>query len=222
MRCLLRTSIAVGILLAVAATPATAAASTRKHRHARVTRVYFAPARPAVRLDAPCPAADANADAINATTFAGAVMCLVNQERAHYGLGALVARPLLGEVGLRHAYAMVSEDFFGHVEPGGLSYRRRIFHAGYFRRPAVGFIAGENIAWTAGDMATPGTIVDGWMNSPSHRAEILDRRFREAGVGVVMGSPPSLTEHHVAGATAAMEFGALTYASARLARNLRG
>jgi uncharacterized protein YkwD len=60
------------------------------------------------------------------------------------------------------------------------------------------------------------------MHSPPHRAQILDRRYREAGVGVVMASPSSLNVEGLPGVTAAMEFGALTYASARLARNLGG
>jgi uncharacterized protein YkwD len=221
MRCLLRTFIAAGILLAIAATPVDAGATASKRRHARLTRVYLAPARPPARVDAPCPEADTTADSTTAAAFAGAIMCLVNQERAHYGMGALVARPLLGQVGLRHASAMVTQDFFGHVEPGGVSYRQRVFRAGYFRPPAVGFVAGENIAWTAGYLATPRTVVTEWMGSPSHRAEILDRRFRETGVGVVMASPPSMSRDRVAGATAAMEFGALTYGSARAARSSR-
>jgi uncharacterized protein YkwD len=222
MRCLLRTSIAATILVAAAAATSATAAAHRSGHHARVLRSFLAPPRPPARLDIRCPGATVNAEDATALGFAGSVMCLVNQERARHGLGALVVRPLLGAVGLRHANAMVVEDFFGHAEPGGLSYRARIFQAGYWRRPAVGFLAGENIAWTAGYMATPRAIVEGWMKSPSHRAQILDWRFREAGVGVVMASPPSLNARHLAGATAAMEFGALTYSTARAARHLRG
>jgi uncharacterized protein YkwD len=222
MRSLLRTSITIAFLVALAAGPAAAPAATaRNHHRARLTRVYLPPAHLPARLDAPCPGAEVNAQDTTPVAFAGAVMCLVNQERAEAGLGALVARPLLGAVGLRHADLMVVQDFFGHAEPGGLSFRRRISAAGYYRRPAVGFLAGENIAWSAGDSATPRTMVTEWMHSPAHRVQILDRRYREAGIGVVMASPPSLNATGLPGVTAAMEFGALTYSSARLARNLK-
>jgi uncharacterized protein YkwD len=213
----LRTSIATGILVALVAAPV---ADGRPHK--RVLRSFLAPARAPARVDVPCANADRNAADATAPMFAGALLCLVNQERARHGLGALSARPLLGAVALRHANSMVVNDFFGHSDPGDVSYRERIRRAGYFRRPAVGFLAGENIAWTAGFMATPQTILEGWMVSPSHRREILDSRYRETGVGVVLASPPSLNRDHLAGATAAMEFGALSYASARVARSLRG
>jgi uncharacterized protein YkwD len=222
----LRTSIAVVSLAALAAVPAVAGASAPAHTRVRhrphVVRAYLVPARAPARLDVPCSHADENAETATAVAFGGAVMCLVNHERARFGLGALAARPLLRAVGMRHAMSMVVNDFFGHVAPGGVSFRRRMLRAGYYRAPAVGFVAGENIAWSAGYAATPKGIVDGWMASPDHRAQILDGRFREAGVGLVLSTPPSLNRRHLPGATAAMEFGALTYASARIARNLNG
>ena len=222
----LRTSIAAVVLVALAAAPAVAGASgtghARARHHVRVLRAYFAPARAPARLDIECANASQSADTATAAGFAGAVACLVNQERARRGLGALAPRPLLAAVGLRHATAMVVHDFFGHVAPGGVGYRRRMLRAGYYRKPAVGFLAGENVAWSAGYLATPKTIVDGWMASSSHRTQVLDERFREAGVGLVLSSPPSHNLRRLAGATVAMEFGALTYATARIARRLRG
>ena len=221
---ILHTSIAAVVLLAVAAAPAAGASATKyghARHHTRVVRAYLTPALSPARLDLPCANGDQNAETATAASFAGAVMCLVNQERARRGLGALAPRPVLAAVGVRHATAMVVQDFFGHVAPGGVSFRRRMLQAGYYRKPAVGFLAGENIAWSAGYAATPRTIVVGWMASRTHREQILDGRFREAGVGVVLSSPPSNNRRRLPGATVAMEYGALTYATARVARSLR-
>ena len=44
--------------------------------------------------------------------------------------------------------------------------------------------AGENIAW---GYRSPQAVVDGWMNSPGHRANILNEDFHQMGVGVVPG-----------------------------------
>lgn len=182
-----------------------------------MVRAYLTPARRPAALDVPCWYADQRAEGAEAMSFGISVLCLVNQERARFGLGELAPRPLLRAVATRQANSMVVDDYFGHAAPGGLSYRQRIFRAGYFRSPAVYFAAGENIAWAAGVAATPRTIVDGWMASRSHRAEMLNPRFREAGVGVVLASPPSFGPRNLAGVTCAIEFGALAFPSPRLA-----
>ena len=49
---------------------------------------------------------------------------------------------------------------------------------------------GENLAWGAGaNRSSPRGIVAAWMESPPHRQNILDSRFREIGIGVVEGAP---------------------------------
>ena len=49
--------------------------------------------------------------------------------------------------------------------------------------------AGETLAWGSGDAATPHGVVAMWMVSPPHRAVLLDRDYRDAGIGVALGSP---------------------------------
>ncbi len=78
---------------------------------------------------------------------------------------------------------MASHNFFAHGDFVG-----RIRSARYLRG-ARGWTVGENIAWGSWDYATPASIVDGWMHSPGHRANILHRAFREIGVGVAIGAP---------------------------------
>jgi uncharacterized protein YkwD len=64
---------------------------------------------------------------------------------------------------------------------------------------------GENIAWGSQELATPRSIVNGWMHSPGHRANILNRRFREIGIGVSRGAPEPGFDR---AATYATDFGA--------------
>ena len=71
-------------------------------------------------------------------------------------------------------------------------------------KPGQGWTLGENLAWGSYQLATPKSIVRSWMNSPGHRANILNGRFREIGIGVVDGAPVPGTSH---AATYATSFG---------------
>ncbi|MCA1847565.1 MAG: CAP domain-containing protein, partial [Actinobacteria bacterium] len=52
---------------------------------------------------------------------------------------------------------------------------------------------GENIAWGCGSNRTPERRLKSWMHSPDHKAKILDKRFREVGIGVLTGTYKSCT-----------------------------
>ena len=60
----------------------------------------------------------------------------------------------------------------------------RIRKAGY-----RGYTLGEDLAWGSGTLGTARAIVAAWMHSPGHRANILNGRFREIGLGVARGAP---------------------------------
>ncbi len=74
---------------------------------------------------------------------------------------------------------MVRRHYFGHGDFAG-----RIRRAGY-----RGWTLGENIAWGSLQWSTPAAIVDMWMHSPGHRANILRPQFREIGIGIAVGAP---------------------------------
>ncbi|HWC25664.1 MAG TPA: CAP domain-containing protein, partial [Solirubrobacteraceae bacterium] len=59
----------------------------------------------------------------------------------------------------------------------------------YLRGRLASWSLGENIAWGSGERATPQEIVRAWMRSPGHRRNILERRFRNIGIGVATGAP---------------------------------
>jgi uncharacterized protein YkwD len=99
---------------------------------------------------------------------------------------------------------MVARGYFSHDTPGGGGFVDRIVSAGYVG-PRSSPSLGEDLAWGSGALGTARAIVRGWMNSPGHRANILNGRFREAGIGVAFGAPGGGLGG--GGATYALEFG---------------
>jgi uncharacterized protein YkwD len=131
-----------------------------------------------------------------------ATLCLLNVERTQRGLHKLHANNALRGVATKYAKSMVKLDFFDHVSPGGSTFVERIKRSIYLD-DANGYSLGENLAWGGGPLSTPERIVRSWMNSPGHRANILNGDFRDIGVGVTLGVPvPGLS-----GATYVNEFG---------------
>jgi len=103
------------------------------------------------------------------------VIRLINIERARRGLRALKPARRLMAAARYHAAYMARNDCYEHECSGGPKLFDRLHKAGY-----VTFRASENIHALP---RTPGRVVKDWMNSPGHRANILDPRVREIGVG---------------------------------------
>jgi uncharacterized protein YkwD len=100
---------------------------------------------------------------------------------------------------------MVRDNFFDHVAPGGSTMLGRVRASSYLRGTRS-WALGENLAWGTGELATPARTVDAWMRSEGHRRNILDRSFREIGIGVSVGAPVDVSAALPA-ATYATEFG---------------
>lgn len=132
---------------------------------------------------AACPGADAEPTEVALDVSEAATFCLINRERTTRGVRALRRNKRLDLASARHARAMEARDFFEHG-----NYVGRIRSANYLRG-ARAWTVGENIAWGSGVLGTPAEIVDAWMNSPGHRSNILNRRFREIGIGIARGTP---------------------------------
>ena len=120
-----------------------------------------------------------------------ATLCLMNAERAARGLGRLQADPLLGRAAAGYARQMVRGRFFDHTSPGGSTMIARIRATSYLR-DVSSWSVGENLAWGTGVLATPRATVRAWMHSADHRANLLDRRFDDVGIGVAEGAPIAL------------------------------
>jgi uncharacterized protein YkwD len=132
-------------------------------------------------------------------SYARAVECVVNVQRAQAGLAALTHDRKLARAARRFSRAMVAQRFFAHESPAGSTLDERAQAAGF-----SGSTLGETIGWGSGHLATPAAIVSGWMNSPPHRAIILDGCFRHIGLGVASGSPAGAA----GAATVTADFGA--------------
>jgi uncharacterized protein YkwD len=139
----------------------------------------------------------------NLTAVRKATLCLINAERKARGLVALRLNSNLATAAIRHSRDMVKKKYFAHTTPSGVTFDQRIRNAGYMSG-YTRWTVGENLAWGAGGAATPAEIVQAWMESTHHRANILNAKFRQAGFGIVVGLPVS---GYSSGATYSNEFG---------------
>jgi uncharacterized protein YkwD len=136
-----------------------------------------------------CSSMKATPAQVGTEQLAASTLCLLNAQRARYGLRPLRMSSQLSEAARRHAADMQRRHYFSHVSLDGTDFVKRIRRTGYLRRAGSWFV-GENLAWGAGpNRSSPRGIVAAWMNSPPHRHNILDSRFREIGIGVVVGAP---------------------------------
>ena len=108
-----------------------------------------------------------------------AMLAAVNAERKRAGSPPLTANPKLDQAAQHHAADMLARSYFAHESPEGHSVRERSKDAGYDWRAI-----GENIAEGQTSLAE---VMKTWMNSPGHRHNILDRDFKELGVGLALG-----------------------------------
>jgi uncharacterized protein YkwD len=129
------------------------------------------------------------ADATMRPAASQSVLCLVNAERARRALPALTASALLTKAASAHSADMVRRKYFAHVAPNGLDQRRRVARTGYLRGCRRSPTLGETIAFGTAVYGSPAELVKSLMESSAHRAIILDRRFREIGVGLALGAP---------------------------------
>jgi len=117
-----------------------------------------------------------------------ATLCLLNRERARHGLRRLREHRSLGNAAKKYARLMVDKRFFDHVSPAGSTMSSRVKRTTYLKSTRA-WSLGENIAWGSGTAATPARIVNAWMHSAGHRANILNSKFREIGIGIALGAP---------------------------------
>jgi uncharacterized protein YkwD len=133
--------------------------------------------------------------AANLNLIRAATLCLINRERRADGERPLRPNRRLRRAAQAHTESMAFGNYFEHVGPGGSGGGTpvaRLRAVGYISSSRVGYEVGENIAWGTLGLATPRAIVAAWMASPPHRANILDRRYRETGIGVSPHPPASL------------------------------
>lgn len=100
-----------------------------------------------------------------------------NQARSANGVASLSLNSLLNNAAQAKAIDMVNKDYWAHTSPDGTQPWSFILNAGYSYQTA-----GENLAYGA---ITSQQTVDAWMNSPGHRANLLNGKFTQVGFGFV-------------------------------------
>jgi hypothetical protein len=113
------------------------------------------------------------------TILPGVLVDLTNNNRKANTLGVLQRNTLLDEAARRKAEHMAEHSYFAHHSPDGISPWYWIEQAGY-----VYLHAGENLAV---HFTESSEVVDAWMNSPGHRANILNGNYTEIGIGTARG-----------------------------------
>lgn len=126
-----------------------------------------------VTLD--CPVITLSVDSLSE----GQMIVLVNNERTKRGLSALKLNPKITPVTENYARDLWTRQYFSHYSPEGKDVGDRLTEAGI---PYS--VAGENLALAP----TLQTAHTGLMNSPGHRANILDPQFKHIGIGVIDNS----------------------------------
>ncbi len=104
---------------------------------------------------------------------------MANQSRSENKIGPLVVNPLLEKAALLKAKDMATKGYFAHQSPEGFTPWYWFKEAGYSY-----VYAGENLAI---DFSESRDIQNAWMNSPGHRANILNPRYTEIGIATYEG-----------------------------------
>ena len=108
------------------------------------------------------------------SSYEDQVLQLVNKERAKAGLSSLTTSKSLSSAANKRAVEIVKS--FSHTRPNGTSFST------VFDEYGINIMSGgENIAY---GQKTPEEVVNAWMNSSGHRANILNSKFNKLGVGV--------------------------------------
>ncbi len=109
-----------------------------------------------------------------------AIIALTNNARSQNGLPPLKENQLLNKIAESRAQDMLDKQYFAHVSPTGQQASDVAQEVGYHYK-----IIAENIG--SGDFYTNQKIIDGWMQSPGHRKNILSTEVEDIGAAVLKG-----------------------------------
>lgn len=124
----------------------------------------------------------------------GAMLCLANYARAQLGEPALEPTPALEGSASEKSEDILRCDSFSHTACGHeFSYWIRA--NGYMTTEC--WRVGENLAWGAGQYGTVSSIFRAWLRSPEHRENLLDPRFTQTGIDLVVGPLEGSPDAHV-------------------------
>lgn len=117
----------------------------------------------------------------NLNNYEQQILEWINSIRTENGLDALVPSQILTDIARSRSSDMLSRNYFSHYNPDG----QNIFDI--LKANSINYAnAGENLAHSKPAAAgTAEAFVNAWMNSPTHKANILRRVYKKIGVGVI-------------------------------------
>lgn len=108
---------------------------------------------------------------------ATSLLSATNSQRSANGLGGLTQSGTLAQAAQAKAADMAANNYWAHTSPAGKTPWTFIDATGYSYESA-----GENLAY---GFATSNDTITGWMNSPGHRANMLNTKYTEVGFGII-------------------------------------
>lgn len=111
----------------------------------------------------------------------------INEKRAANGLSPLKWNDKMAKVARYHSQNMARDNYFSHQELDGSMINDRADMFGFSDWTSIG----ENIAFNRGFKLPAESACQQWMNSPSHRDNILDKRWKESAIGVAVAKDGS-------------------------------
>ena len=118
---------------------------------------------------------------VSLNDYEAAVLYLINTIRSENGLGALTANQALNDVARSRSTDLLNRNYFSHYTPEG----KTIFN--FLKENGIGYSnAGENLAHSMpAGIGSPDAFMNAWMDSPSHKANILRGAYSQIGISVV-------------------------------------
>jgi uncharacterized protein YkwD len=120
---------------------------------------------------------------VRLATLESQLLGQINLTRARRGLRTLRLSTRLSAAANQHSVSMAEKGYFSHNSANGGSFFKRIAYF-YSYKGYSNWSAGENLLWSSPDVSPVGALRM-WMNSPEHRANLLDRNWREIGLSAV-------------------------------------
>lgn len=130
----------------------------------------------------------AKAAAVNIGSLEHSAFDQINQKRVENGLAPLVWSDAVAGIARIHSQHMAELSFFAHRDLEGKLVSDRADDAGLTKWRAIG----ENIAFNRGFSDPVGRTVELWLNSQSHRQNLMSENWKESAIGVAVGKDGSL------------------------------
>jgi uncharacterized protein YkwD len=156
--------------------------------------LVFVCAAAVVAIAAPAAVPASSASSTSMTGLESGLLQQLNAVRADHGLSALRPNARLATAAEQHSREMADDGYFDHNSVDGTSFSARV--AKWY--PLASFHSwsvAENLLWSSPSVDPSGAVAM-WMRSPPHRANILNPRFQDIGIGAVHSTSARGTYTH--------------------------